>query len=245
MSSKAKYGLDAPGVLVGLTSGGVILLLVSFVNAALGVGFGAVFGPLIGAAFMLSSAAVYLHTTRRGKFTVWARLLDELGLAGDERVLDLGCGRGAVLIAAAHRLPRGGAVGVDLWRSVDQSGNAIQATARNAKAEGVADHVALHTGDMTALPFPDAEFDVILSSLAIHNIRKAEGRSQALDEALRVVRPGGRLVIVDIVHARDYAKHLTGLGASEVAVRQLGWRFWYGGPWMAARLVSATRAARD
>jgi arsenite methyltransferase len=241
MSRKAKYGLDAPGVLVGLTAGGTILLLISFVNAALGVGFGAVIGPLIGAAFMFSSAAVYLHTTRRGKFAVWARLLDDLGLAGDERVLDLGCGRGAVLIATAHRLPRGRAVGVDLWRSVDQSGNAIKATANNAEAEGVADRVDLRTGDMTALPFADGEFDAVVSSLAIHNIGKKDGRDKALDEAIRVLRPGGRLMIADIIHARDYSKHLTKLGAGDVAVRPLGWRFWYGGPWMGARLVTATR----
>jgi arsenite methyltransferase len=245
MSGKANYGLDAPGVLVGLTAGGVILLTVSFVNAVLGVGFGAVVGPLIGAAFMLSSAAVYLHTTLRGKFAVWAGLLDDFGLSGDERVLDLGCGRGAVLIAAAQRLPRGRAIGVDLWRSVDQSGNAIKATARNAEAEGVPDRVELRTGDMTALPFADGEFDAVVSSLAIHNIGKPEGRSLALDEASRVLRPGGRLMIADIIHARDYAKHLSTLGVSDVAVRPLGWRFWYGGPWMGARLVSATRPTHD
>jgi len=241
MSDRANYGFDAPGVLAGLTAGGVILLTVSFVNAVLGVGFGAVVGPLIGAAFMLSSGAVYLHTTLRGKFAVWARLLDDLALAGDERVLDLGCGRGAVLIATAHRLPRGHAVGVDLWRSVDQSGNAIKATARNAEAEGVADRIELRTGDMTALPFPGGAFDVVVSSLAIHNIGKPAGRQLAIDEAIRVLRPGGRLVIADIVHTRDYARRLAELGSPDVVRRPLGWRFWYGGPWMAASLVSATR----
>jgi arsenite methyltransferase len=50
-----------------------------------------------------------------------ADLLDRLGLRGDERILDLGCVRGAVLLAAQH-LTTGRAVGVDLWRSRDQSG---------------------------------------------------------------------------------------------------------------------------
>jgi arsenite methyltransferase len=58
--------------------------------------------PLLGAILFLCSAAIYLDTTLCGKFTVWSRLLDRLGLRGDERVLDLGCGRGAVLLAAAH-----------------------------------------------------------------------------------------------------------------------------------------------
>ena len=48
-------------------------------------------------------------------------------------------------------------------------------------------------------------------------------------------------MIADIIHARDYAKHLTKIGAGKVAVRPLGWRFWYGGPWMGARLITATR----
>jgi arsenite methyltransferase len=242
MTARARYGIDAPAVPFGLGAGGLILLAVSIVNAVLGVGTWAVLGPLLGAVTMLGSTATYLHTTLRGKFTVWSRLLDGLRLSGSERVLDLGTGRGAVLLAAAHRLPLGRAEGVDLWRSVDQSGNSVEATQRNAELEGVTDRVELHTGDMTALPFADGEFDLVLSSLAIHNIGAAQGRQQAIDEAVRVLRPGGRLVIADIMHSGDYARRLTELGLADVSRRALGWRFWYGGPWMAASLVSATRS---
>lgn len=56
-----------------------------------------------------------------GKFKVWAQELKALGLRGDEQVVDLGCGRGAVLTMAARLVPRGKVTGVDLWRSVDQS----------------------------------------------------------------------------------------------------------------------------
>jgi len=56
---------------------------------------------------------------------------------------DLGCGRGAVLLMAAQQLTTGWAVGIDLWRGVDQSGNSVEATRRNAIAEGVADRVEL------------------------------------------------------------------------------------------------------
>lgn len=241
MSDGASYGLDAPGVPFGLGAGGVILLSVAIVNAVIGAGLWAVLGPLIGSVFLLASTALYLHTTLRGKFTIWAHVLDGLGLNGDERVLDLGCGRGAVLVAAARRLPHGRAVGVDLWRSVDQSGNTTEATQHNAEAEGVADRVELHTGDVTALPFPAGAFDVVVSSLAIHNIAKPAGRQLAIDEAIRVLRPGGRLVIADIMRTRDYARRLAELGSTDVVRRPLGWHFWYGGPWMAASLVSATR----
>ena len=83
------------------------------------------------------SAASYLYSTSRGKFAVWTEVLDELRLRGNENVLDVGCGRGAVLLLAAHRLPEGRAVGADIWRRRDQSGNSRAAAEHNAVVEGV------------------------------------------------------------------------------------------------------------
>jgi len=191
--------------------------------------------------FMLAVLGFYLHSTLRGKFLVWADLLDQLGLRGDERILNLGCGRGAVLLLAAQHLTTGQAVGVDLWRTRDQSGNAADATRRNAVAEGVADRVELHTADMTALPLQDDSFDLVVSSLAIHNISGRAGQEKALEEAVRVLRPSGRLMIADIWATRHYQAHLAKLGMSDVARRGLGWRFWWGGPWAPTRLVTATK----
>src|SRR5262249_61256291 len=112
-------------------------------------------------------------------------------LTGDERLLDVGCGGGAVLRMAAGRLPGGRAVGVDVWSARDQSGNAEQVTRRNADLEGVADRVELHTADMRQLPFEDGSFDVVVSSLAIHNLSGAGERAKALREAARGPRQGG------------------------------------------------------
>jgi len=197
--------------------------------------------PFVPVVFLLAVAGSALFTTLRGKFVVWARLLDQMGLRGDERVLDLGCGRGAVLLLAAQHLTTGRAVGVDLWRSGDQSGNSPAATQRNAMAEGVADRVELHTADMTALPFPDNSFDVVVSSLAIHNIKGPAGRRKAIEEAVRVLRPGGRLLIADIWGTRQYQQRLTELGLGTVSRGSLGWRMWWGGPWAPTRLVAASK----
>jgi SAM-dependent methyltransferase len=185
------------------------------------------------------SCASYLYTTRRGKFVVWAGLLSDLPLTGRERVVDLGCGRGAVLTMLAGLVPAGRAVGVDLWRSVDQSGNDPATTRRNATAEAVA--VALLTADMRALPLATGSADLVVSSLAIHNIPDEPGRMSAVAEAARVLRPGGRLVIADFRHGRAYAEQLTDLGLADVTIRDLGWRFWYGGPWGRTSAVTATR----
>jgi ubiquinone/menaquinone biosynthesis C-methylase UbiE len=190
--------------------------------------------------WIAAQSALYIHATRAGKFRVWDELLDGLRLRGDETLLDMGCGRGAVLLAAAKRLPRGHAIGVDLWQA-DQTGNSADVTLANAAAEGVADRVEVHTADMTALPLADNSVDVVVSNLAIHNIPTHEGRRQALLEAVRVLHPGGRLVIADLWETRQHAAHLREIGWCYVRQRNLGWRMWYGGPWAATRLVTATK----
>jgi arsenite methyltransferase len=230
---KGSYGVDAPFLLPVL---GVLL--------ALNIGQGVIsqsIWPFLGALILLACGAVGLYASRRGKFKVWAELLDELKLRGDERILDLGCGRGAVLLLAAERLTTGMAVGVDLWRRKDQSGNSPEATRRNAIAEGVADRVELHTAGMTALPFAADSFDVVVSSIAIHNIKGQDGRRKAIDEAVRVLRAGGRMLIADLWATRQYADQLTKLGMLGVSRQNLGWRMWWGGPWLATRLVTAIK----
>jgi SAM-dependent methyltransferase len=236
------YGFDAPYVPIGLGAGGVVYLIIAVVNVVRGSGGWAVFCLIVAIGFFLSTAS-YVYTTRRGKFAVWAELLAGLPLRGDERLLDLGCGRGAVLLQAAQLLPHGTAIGVDLWKTTDQSGNDPVVTRRNAVAEGVAGRVELRTADMRALPFMDGGFDIVVSSLAIHNIPAAPERARAIAEAARVLKPGGRLLIADIRAAGEYAKVLRQLDLQDVILRPLGWRFWYGGPWVAARLVTAHKPA--
>jgi arsenite methyltransferase len=236
---RGDYGYDAP------------YALVSFAGVAIAGGIGAVIAWSSGAhrvaaqmtaycLFFCANAASFFHATRRGKFIEWERILDGLSLRGDERVLDMGCGRGAVLTAVARRLPSGRAVGVDIWSTHDQSGNAKNVTIRNAEIEGVAERVQIETADMRALPYPDASFDVVVSSLAIHNISAKADREQAVREGFRVLRPG-RLIIADIKATAVYADTLRALGASNVTRRRLGWRFWWGNPIAATTLVTALK----
>jgi arsenite methyltransferase len=245
---KGDYGIDgafhtlsarAQGIGVAVESGA--LLLWAGISFARGRRVAAALAGTAGLG-MIASAAVYMHATRVGKFDVWEEILDELRLQGDETLLDMGCGRGAVLLAAAKRLPRGRAIGIDLWRA-DQTDNSPSATMANAELENVADRVEIRTADMTALPFAEESFDVVVSSLAIHNIPSRDGRRLALLEAVRVLRPSGRLAIADLWETRQHAQQLSELGWRDVQRRNLGWRMWYGGPWVATRLVTATKPA--
>jgi ubiquinone/menaquinone biosynthesis C-methylase UbiE len=168
-------------------------------------------------------------------------VLDELHLHGSERVLDMGCGRGALLTAVGRRLQAGEVTGIDLWKSQDQSGNSRDVTLQNASLEGVSDRVRVETADMRTVPFPEGTFDLVVSSLAIHNIHPTTERMKAIAEAWRVLKPGGRLAIADIRATSKYAAELTGLGAIDIAHRNLGWRFWYGNPFARTSLVTASK----
>jgi SAM-dependent methyltransferase len=238
---RGDYGVDGPYVPLGLGLAGLATLLGGLLVRHRAPRLGLA-GIAYGIWFLISTGW-YLYATRRGKFAVWAGILDGLDLRGDERVLDLGCGRGTVLLMAAKLLSRGEAVGVDLWKSVDQSGNTQASAERNAALEGVAERVTLVTADMRRLPFPDATFDAVVSNLALHNIAEATGREEALAEAVRVLAPGGRLRIVDFRLTSNYAQQVERLGMADVTHCRLGWRSWYGGPWTATKLVSAQKPA--
>lgn len=238
---RGNYGFDAPYVPAVFVLAGLAFLVLGLLSFLLWQApiWGIVNGLV--SLYLLLSAASYIYTTRRGKFQVWSELLARLYLRGDEQVLDLGCGRGMVLLMVASLLTQGKASGVDIWSSGDQTGNALEATRKNAELEGVAARIELHTADMRHLPFPDNSFDLVLSSLAIHNISNSAGRYQALDEAVRVLKPGGKLIIADISETSRYVEHLNTLGVTSITHQTLDWRFWYGSPFFATRLVTALK----
>jgi ubiquinone/menaquinone biosynthesis C-methylase UbiE len=104
-------------------------------------------------------------------------------------------------------------VGIDAW---DQDWEYSRRQCEdNAHAVGVADRVTFHQQSAAALTFPDASFDIIVSCLTFHEVRDAPDRADAVAEALRVLRPGGRFVFMDlfadpehytsIQHVRDAA----------------------------------------
>jgi SAM-dependent methyltransferase len=224
MKHHAGYGVDAPG----LVRAHVVLGFVAALIAATGLAWPkpnpVPLAPTIGAAcfavLLFFGAAIMLRSSLVGKKRVRDRLVAKLALSGNERVLDAGCGRGLALIGCAKKLTNGKAVGIDLWAAKDLSNNNPEAVWANAAAEGVADRVEVETGDITRLPFPDASFDAVISMTVIHNIPSRDGRDQALRELVRVLKPGGRMAIFDLLHTSRYTAVLQGAG---MTVRDLGY----------------------
>ena len=231
------YGVDAPYVPIFSAIGFVLCVIGAVLSTEIFLRVSCGFFAVV----LAYQVAQYMYTTKIGKFKIWDKLLDQAGLHGDERVLDIGCGRGLILNAAAARLPNGKAVGVDLWRSRDQSGNAPEVTQHNADLEGVGERIELHTEDMTTLSFPDDSFDLVAANAAIHNVPTAEGRAEAIREAYRVTKAGGRIIIADIGHTKTYASELTALGARDVTRKSAGPDGWFGGPWASTTVVAAKK----
>ena len=218
---KPDYGIDAPGVIRNLLLVALACLLL-WATAALdlwsgwlgpvwiaGIAFGCLLSFSLTGLFMLWYSKV-------GKLRSRERLLDQVAWTGGETVLDVGCGRGLMLVAAARRLRGGKATGIDIWQTEDLSGNRPEATLENARRERVADRVEVRTADMRQLPFPDGSFDVVVSCAAIHNLYKRDERDQALREIARVLAPGGQVLIADIRHLGEYAQVLRQSGCAEV-----------------------------
>ena len=106
-----------------------------------------------------------------------------------ESVLDVGCGTGTLAIAAKRRVGPTGMV-----NGIDASPEMIARADRKAKKARV--EVVFKNAVVEALPFPDAHFDVVLSTLMLHHLpRKA--REQCAREMRRVLKPGGRVLAVD------------------------------------------------
>ena len=170
---------------------------------------------------LLFTAGLMVWSSKVGKLLFRERLLASLVLRGGETIVDIGCGRGLLLNAAAQRLPTGKAIGVDLWQSQDQSGNRPEATLANARAEGVANRVEIKTADMRELPLPDGSVDAVVSNIAIHNIPDKHGRDKAVREIARILRAGGQVALVDLRAVDEYAQTLKELGWQDVSVSGL------------------------
>jgi ubiquinone/menaquinone biosynthesis C-methylase UbiE len=207
-SGRATYGFDAPGVIRGLLVAGIVGVVVGASAEGLASGWIRIATLTVGTVaivpLLLGISMVAYGVI--GKHRMRDHMLSLIDWHGDERVLDIGTGRGLLLIGAAKRLDRGGtATGIDIWLAEDLTDNTLDRLAENVGAEGVDGRVALMTEDARTLSFPDASFDVVLSLYCIHNIEDKAEQKSALLEIVRVLRPGGRALIGEYLPTHRYA----------------------------------------
>ena len=219
----APYGIDAPPEVRRL-------LLVGFVYSPLQIilGWYLLKGgyPLCGKILIgfsvfsiitaLPCAFYMLYSSLVRKFKIRDQIINSLNLIGNETILDVGCGRGLLLLGAAKKLTTGKAHGVDIWDQKDLSANSPEAALANALREQVAQRVEVITADVTNLPFPDNSYDAVISMTTLHNIPTPEGREQALKEIIRVLKPEGQLRIFDIFKYKEYLRVLEMLAVKNI-----------------------------
>lgn len=148
-------------------------------------------------------------------------LLDAAGVRSGQRVLEIGCGTGNLITALARRTPGVDAVGID------PDPAALRRARRKAAKAGA--EIRFEVAFAARLPLPDDHVDHVLSSLMMHHLDDT-GREQALREVARVLRPGGRLHVLDLEghHGRSHGlspRTFTEAGLT-AAVRTGGGRLW-------------------
>lgn len=215
-SSKPDYGIDAPGVLRNLFLAGAACVVLAlalprtlhlFENVSLDTR-----SFLWPGGFLLGYGLLFLLYVKVGKFRHREFMLSLHRWRGDEQVLDVGCGRGLLLVGAAKRIPDGHATGVDVWSTVDMGGNSPEATQHNLDLEGVRGRTTLVSVAAQEMAFADGAFDVIMSNLCLHNIYDRPTRLAALHQIVRVLRPGGVALLSDYKLTGEYADELMQMG---------------------------------
>ena len=147
-----------------------------------------------------AAKGIVLHSAAGYDWLVWLttlgrerafreKLLRLAHLGPGESVLDVGCGTGTLAIAAKRVAGAAGRV-----HGIDASPEMIARAERKATKAGV--EVVFQNALAQALPFPDAQFDAVLSTVMLHHLTR-KVREQAAAEMRRVLKPGGRVLAVD------------------------------------------------
>ena len=207
---KINYGIDAPGLvrtffLTGFTIfvADVALALVSPNPKPLTLGLEILLAVV--SIYCLAMGSFMLFYSGRQKIKDREKLLNLATWTGSETVLDVGCGRGLMLVGAAKRLTTGRSIGIDMWIQRDQTNNSSLGALENAMIEEVRDLIEVKTADMRSLPFTDETFEVVTSTWAVHNLEDATDRQKAIVEMVRVLKKNGLLILADIANQDEYA----------------------------------------
>ncbi|MCR4853258.1 MAG: class I SAM-dependent methyltransferase [Prevotella sp.] len=203
-NKKADYGNWVPTKLLALLSvlsiGAAAMLIVS-VCCHWSLIWTALFGALFCVAlFFYCYMAAFHHAFSFGgggmMGTVLQYVVAHLPWDGQGRLLDVGCGAGALTIRCAKAFPQAHCTGIDYWGvKWDYSQKMCQ---RNAEAEGVASRCEFQQGDANHLDFADETFDAVVSNFVYHEVNDGKSKEELLRETLRVLKKGGSFALQDM-----------------------------------------------
>ncbi len=153
--------------------------------------------PFMYITFILSYS-VYQFATFGGNYQskIHDLVVAKVNGDGKGKILDIGTGSGSLIIKLAKTFPKSFLTGIDYWgENWEYSKAQCQ---QNAEIEGVNDRITFLKASAAELPFHDGEFDIIVSCLTFHEVKDKRNKTEVIEEALRVLKPGGVFVFLDL-----------------------------------------------
>lgn len=225
MNTQTNYGNWVPEKMFPPLFGGGAVLLAA--GPACGIGLHKTVLAVLG--IILLAYGAYMYRCHEefafGKGNMMAKvhehLVQHLDWDGKGKLLDIGCGAGALTVRCAKAFPEAQLTGMDYWGA--EWNYAKDQCERNAKAEGVADRITFEKGDAAHLAYPDESFDAAVSNFVFHEVRTAKDKRDVVREALRVVKKGGTFSFQDMFSQKglygdmdEFVKQLQAEGITEV-----------------------------
>jgi ubiquinone/menaquinone biosynthesis C-methylase UbiE len=218
--------IDAPMGLIMFFGPSILFVFLAFKTSDNFAGY------IITSAICAVFGLIYIHTSLFGKDKILQKVADSIQLKQNSKILDVGCGHGAFMIKFENRINDiRKIVGIDIWNKRDQANNTLEETEKTVTNSGVSSKAKIQRADMCDLPFQDNEFDLVISSFAIHNVKPATQRRKAIEEIFRVLKHNGEVVIIDIEFKdKEYRKILEELKFNNIETSGAGFNGWWGSP---------------